>query len=387
LIRAVLARNPEIEARRQAVRAARTRRSQLSALDDPEVAYSFAPRTIGSGTFGQTVQISQRFPWPGKRSSLGESAELEADAASHGVRVTELDLALEASLLFDDYFLVHRSLAVNEHHQHQLKELKSIAESQLTIGRASLQDPLQAEVELSRLVEEDASLRSDRDAIVSSLNGLLHRTPSEPLPAPPVRASEDLSEPAPEPVLTRMALDARPELRGLRARERAGESMARWARREYFPDFTLMASYSTMLEPDSRLLVGVSTPIPLQRGGRGGAVDEAEARIAELRSESARLVDRIRADVSVARHRIVQAIRRVKLLDGRTIPATKAQISAALADFAPGRTSFLAVVQAEKNLYDAELARNAAIAELGRWRARLDRALGRVPFSQSRGNG
>ena len=75
LIRAVVRRNPEVDARRQALRAARARRSQVSALDDPEVAYGFAPMTIGSGSFGQTVQVSQRLPWPGKRASLGASAE------------------------------------------------------------------------------------------------------------------------------------------------------------------------------------------------------------------------------------------------------------------------------------------------------------------------
>ncbi|MBS2012597.1 MAG: TolC family protein [Deltaproteobacteria bacterium] len=381
LIRQVIARNPEIEARRQALRAARSRRVQVSALDDPELAYALAPLSIGGPTFGQSIQVSQRLPWPGKRSSLGQSAEFEADAASQDVHVTELDLALEASLLFDDYFLVDRSLEVNEYHQRLLRELKGIAESQLATGRASLQDPLQAEVEISRLVEQDAALRSDREAVVSSMNGLLHRGPSEPLPSPPMTQSLSLDEPPGEAELLHTALSERPELRGLLARERAAQFMARWATREYFPDFTLSAGYSTMFEPDMRFTLGVSAPIPLQRGRRGGALDEADARIAGVRAESARLIDRIRADVSVARHRVVQAIRIVKILESRTIPATKAQVDAARVDFAPARTSFLAVVQGERNLRDAQLARNAAIAELGRWRARLDRALGHVPFA------
>jgi outer membrane protein TolC len=228
-------------------------------------------------------------------------------------------------------------------------------------------------------------LRSERDAIVSSINGLLHRDPSEPLPPPPKSVSADLEEPASEAELMRIALNERPELRGLRSKERAAESMARWARREYYPDLTLMTSYNTMADPDARFMVGISAPIPLQRGRRGGALDEADARIAEARSDAARQIDRIRVEVSVARHRVVQAIRVIKILDGRTVPVAKAQVSAARADFTPGRTPFLAVVEGEKNLRDAELSRNAAIAELGRWRAKLDRAMGRVAFSKSAG--
>lgn len=381
LIRAVLLRNPEIDARRHALRAARARRAQVAALDDPELAYSFAPMTIGSGTFGQTVQVSQRFPWPGKRSNLGKSVQLESDAARHDVRATELDLAVEASLLFDDYYLVYRSLEVNEHHQHLLRELKGNAEAQFSVGRGSLQDPLQAEVELSRLVEESATLRSEREAIAASLNGLLHRSPSEPLPPPPRASVVSLDAPPTEAALIRVALAASPELHGLRARERAAESFVRYAEREYYPDFTLMASYNTMVEPDSRFMLGLSAPIPLQRGSRGGALDEAGARVSEVRAESTRFADRIRTQVSVARHRVVETIQVVKILEGRLLPVAKAQVAAALVDFAPGRTSFLAVVDGERNLRDAELSLHAATAELGRRRAQLDRALGRIPFA------
>ena len=381
LIRAVIARNPEADARRHALRAARARRSQVSALDDPEVAYSFAPMSIGGSTFGQIIQVSQRFPWPGKRASLGDSADFEADAAREDVRVTELDLALEASLLFDDYCLVYHSLDVNEHHRHLLIELKSSAEIQLSVGRGSFQDPLQAEVEISRLAEQDVVLRSERNTIVSSLNALLHRGPNEALPPPPQSSSVALDLPPPEEALVRAALQASPELRGLRARERAAESVARYSKREYYPDFTLMASYSTMFMPDSRFMVGASTPIPLQRGRRAGALDEANARIAETRSERARALDRLRAEVSIARRRVVESIEVVKLFDGRLLPTARAQVNAASVDFLPGRTSFLAVVEGEKNLREVELSRYSTIAELGRRRAKLDRALGRVPFS------
>ncbi len=380
LIRAVIRRNPEVDARRQALRAARARRAQVSALDDPEVAYGFAPMTIGSGTFGQTVQLSQRFPWPGKRSSLGESAELESDAARQDVRVTELDLALEASLLFDDYYLVHRALEVNDHHQHLLAELKRTAEIQLSTGRASLQDPLQAEVELSRLIQEEATLRAERETIRASVNGLLHRSPGDALPAPARSAAPSRDEPPAELELVRLALASSPELRGLRARERAAESLVRFAEREYYPDFTLMASYNTMVMPDARLMLGVSAPIPLQRGRRGGMLEEAGARAAEVRAEAARQLDRIRVVVSVARQQVVESIRVVRILEQRLLPAARAQVTAARVDFLPGRTSFLAVVEGEKNLREVELSLHAAVAELGRRRARLDRAVGRVPF-------
>lgn len=384
LIRAVIVRNPGVEERRQALRAARARRSQVTALDDPEIAYSFAPMSIGSSTFGQVVQVSQRFPWPGKLGSLGDAAEFEAEAAGQDVHVTELDLALEASLLFDDYWLVKNERDVNLYHQHLLDALERSAESQLSVGRASLQDPLQAEVELARLAEQDVMLRSTREVVVARLNALLHRAPDAALPPPPRSPDATLDLPPPEAVLLRAALATSPELRALGARGRAAEAKVRHAKREYYPDFTLMASYNTMFMPDSRFMVGASTPIPLQRGRRGGALDEADAEVAGIHSERARVIDRIQTNVVVARQRVVETIRVLQVFDRRLLPVARAQVTAARTEFVSGRAPFVAVVDAERSLRDVELSRWTALAKLGKGRARLDRALGRIPFAGSR---
>ncbi|MEB2314230.1 MAG: TolC family protein [Polyangiaceae bacterium] len=384
LIAAVIAQNPDVEARRQALRAARARRAQVSALDDPELSYSFAPMSIASERFGQTVELSQRLPWPGKRGNLGRSAESEADAAQADVRAAELELALEASLAFDDYWLVDRQLEVNVHHRHLLSDFERTAESVLKVGAGSLQDPLQARVELARLEADEVNLGAARAVAIAELNSLLHRPSGEPLPAPLSSERAIFEPPPPEATLVREALGASPELRALAARARAAEASGDYARREYYPDLTLMVSYSTMYMPEDRLMIGASTPLPLQRGRRGAAVEEFDARALELRSESARLADRLRARVRVARERVLAGLKIVKLHDQRLVPAANAQVSTARTELAAGRTSFVAVLDAERSLRDVELSRWAAIAELNQWRARLDRAAGRVAFAGAR---
>ncbi len=333
LIESVLARNPSIESRKHAWQSARAKRGTVDALDDPVIAYSIAPMSIGSSNIGQTVQLSQRFPWPGKLSSRGESADHQADAARQEIRVSELDLALEASELYDDYYLVERSLEVNAVHKSLLSELQASAEAQYSVGRAALQDPLQAEVERTRLDEQDAMLKSRRAVIVASLNALLHRAPDSPLASPPKTLKVRRDAPPSFRDLGARALSASPELRRERAKRQAASADATYAEREYYPDFTLMASYSTMFMPDHRFMVGVSTPIPIQRGKRGAALDESDARIAETRSESARIADRILADVEVSRQRVLEAREIVSIYEGRLIPAARDQVAAARSDF------------------------------------------------------
>ncbi|MBK7579599.1 MAG: TolC family protein [Myxococcales bacterium] len=387
LVRAVLTMNPDIEARRAAWRAARSKRRQADTLDDPMLGYEFAPLSIFSGMrFGQTVRVSQRFPWPGKLSSLSDAEERAADASGQEIKLTELDFAMEASLLFDEYWLVDRSLEVNAEHRRLLDEMRSAAEIQYSVGRASLSDPLQADVEIAMLEEQDLGLGSRRDVVTAELNALLHRPPERALPAPPLDLGVSLSAPPPSSALQREALMSSPELKRLAAKTRAAQARVRYAEKQYYPDVTLMASYSSMFaEIEHQFMVGFETPIPIQRGSRAGMVDEASAMASESRHESSHIENMIRSRVEIERRRVIEGIAVVKLYDGRLIPTAKSQVAAARADFTGGKTGFSEVISAEKSLRNIQLSRHAAAAELSKRRTQLDRALGRLPAGVQKG--
>ncbi len=387
VIREVLAKNPDIDARRAAWRAARSKGRQVDSLDDPMLGYEIAPLSVVSKMrFGQTVRLSQRFPWPGKLANASEAEERAAAASGHELELTELDLALEASLLYDEYWLVDRSAEVNSEHRNLLGELKRSAEIQYSVGRASLSDPLQAELEIAMLEEQDLGLASRRDIVVTQLNALLHRPPQRPLPAPPADLGVVLSIPPASVDLQRRAVASSPELKKLAAKSRAAQARIRYAERQYYPDVTLMASYSSMFaEIEHQFMLGFEAPIPVQRGSRAGMVDEASAMAAELDHDAKSVTDRIRARVEVDRRRVVEAIQVVTLYDSRLIPTARSQVAAARADFGAGNTNFATVISAEKSLRNVQLARHAAAAELSKRRARLDRSQGRFPLGSRKG--
>lgn len=132
-------------------------------------------------------------------------------------------------------------------------------------------------------------------------------------------------------------------------------------------------------------MLGVEAPIPLQRAERTSRVESARAKVAEARSETSHTAALVRADIDQARRRVIESIERVKLYDGRLLPAAKNQVAAARTDYVAGKTELAMAIAAERNLREIELGRLAAIAELWRRRARLDRALGRLPFDAEKG--
>lgn len=380
LVRAVLERNPNLQAAREAWRAAAARPAQVRSLEDPTVSYGVAPLSIGSGVdFGQELEVSQMLPYPGKRRARSAVAEAEADTAREQYRAARLELAMAAALGFDDYYRVHRALEINAEHRRLLDELHQIATARYAAGLVPQQEPLQAEVEAAELMHRDVQLRAERTMVTARINALLHRRPDSELPPPP----DTLPEPPPLGVsgdLEEAALAARPEIAARAAEVRAREAEVEMARLERKPDFGVMSSYNSMwTDKEHRLMVGASVSLPVRKERLEAARIEAEARLAQARSELAGMEDEVRSQVRESVARITEALHLLELYESRLLPASRDQIRAGRAGYVSGQSGFLSVLEAERSLRRVELGHQEALTALYQRRAELERALGRIP--------
>ncbi|MEE8137883.1 MAG: TolC family protein [Thermoanaerobaculia bacterium] len=382
LIRAVLDRNPNLEAARQAWRSALERVPQAASLTDPTLSYSFSPLSVGDDEvrYGQILRFGQRLPFPGKRSLRGEIARAEADAALLGYESTRLDLAALASVLFDDYYLIHRALEINEEHLRLLEDFQRIATARYAAGTAPQQDPLQAEVEVARLLHRRVVLGTSRDILVAQLNALLHRRPELSLPPPPLELPRPGMDGLDPSQLQEQAVASRPELLALEAEMRARKSTVELRELDSYPDFEATGSFNSMWnQSEHRWMVGVGINLPMRRKRIRASVAEAEAGLRQIESDRSRLEDEIRAGVRIAYQRLEEAHHVVELYLSRVLPATRDQVNAALAGFKTGGNSYLALIEAEKNQRTARLEYEEALASSYSRRAELDRQIGRLP--------
>ncbi|HEX6900599.1 MAG TPA: TolC family protein [Thermoanaerobaculia bacterium] len=380
LVRAVLERNPNLQAAREAWRAAAARPAQVRSLEDPTVSYGIAPLSIGSDVdFGQELEVSQMLPYPGKRRVRSAMAEAEAETAREQYRAARLELATAAALGFDDYYRVHRALEINAEHRRLLDELHEIATARYAAGLVPQQEPLQAEVEAAELMHRDVQLRAERTMVKARLNALLHRRPDAGLPPPP----DSLPELPPLGVagdLEDAAVAARPEIAARAAEIRAREAEVEMARLERKPDFGVMSSYNSMwTDKEHRFMVGASVSLPVRKERLEAARIEAEARLAQARNELAGMEDEIRSQVRESVARITEALHLLELYESRLLPASRDQIRAGRAGYVTGQSEFLSVLEAERTLRRVELGHQEALAALYQRRAELERALGRLP--------
>ncbi|MEO7033788.1 MAG: TolC family protein [Polyangiaceae bacterium] len=385
-VRAVLLRNPSLESAKQAWRAASARVRESGTFDDPMLDLGVAPLSVGSSKapLGYEVGISQKLPWFGKHSFEVAGAAADAEAVKSDYESVERDLALNAVLLYDQYFVATRALEINAQHVELMKALRDAATAQFTTSRASAGDALQAESELSHMEHDSAVLSSQRDVTAAQMNELLHRLPELPLPPPPRDLPPPLLPAADPKRLEAQALRERPEIAAAQQRARAQQARADGASRDSYPDVTVSTSYNSMWDmPEHRWMVGVGLNLPIQSGRRAALLDEATAARAQFESEAARLSDAARTQVFVALKQLEESQHVLRVFEQRLTPLARDRVAAARSGFVTSQNSFVAVMDAEKNLRQVELDYQVARAESDRHSAELEHALGRIPGIES----
>jgi cobalt-zinc-cadmium efflux system outer membrane protein len=379
LVQEALRRNPSLQAAAAGWRAARARVAQERSLDDPMLSYEIAPLSITDdhAPLGHVVKIEQRLPVPGTRDLRAEMAAAEAAMARGTWAEAELALAMAASMLYDEWYIAHRALDINAHHVDSLEALQKSAEAWYTTGRASPEDPLRAEMELAEVLQEQIMLAARRDMVRAEINGLLRREPQAALPPPPRELAVRQAPPPASETLQEQALQSRPELEATRAERRGKQAAVDLARKSYYPEIDLMASYSTMFEhPSHQYMVGVSLELPIWRDRRRAAVDEARAGLAAATHGQERLENEIRVEVDKARLRLIEAMNVAELYRTRLLPAARDRAAAARAGLESGRGELSMVLEAENNLRNLELRAEMARADVARRDAELARMVG-----------
>jgi outer membrane protein TolC len=382
LVQQVLARNPTLPQMIAAAEAASARIPQATSLEDPFFGATVAPASIGSSDveFGYRLELSQKLPWPGKRGLRGASAQAEARAAGNEVEDARLQLTEAARMAFYDYYFVHRAIEVNQRGLDLLGQIHKAVESRFKVPQLeSSQELYQTDVETGRQRERRLLLDRLRRVAIARLNTLLHLPPDLPLPPPPkeVRVGVGLPEAS---VWRVAALAQRPDLQAVRNHIDAEEASLALARREYYPDFDVMAAYDTIMgngpTRDLAPQLAVRVNLPIRKTRRLAAVSEAESRVAQRRAELERLSDQVNYEVQQVYEQVRESERVVRLYEKDVLPAARLNVEAALAAYRPGRIPLISLIEAQRNVVGLEDRYHEAVADYFRRLASLERAAG-----------
>ena len=377
LVEQVLARNPTLAQMAAAAAAAGARYPQAISLEDPMLGATGSPRVFNhTDDGGYRVELSQKYPWPGKLALRGENAAAEARAAGQDVEDTRLQLAQAAREAFADYYLAGRGLAVNKEALDLLASIQSNQESLFKTGTIPESDLLQTRVEIGRQRERQLTLERMLQVARARINTLLHLPPDAPLPPPPERVPA--SGPLPnEAALRALALAQRPDLKALAEHIAAEQASLGLAHKDYYPDFEVMAAYDDFWnERALRPQLAVRMNLPVRLAKRDAAVQEMEAKIGQRIAELNRLTDDVNLAVDQAYQETAESDKTVNLYEKTILSDAELNVKSAQTSYTTGKIPAVTLLDAERNLIDLRDRHYEALADAFRRRAALERAVG-----------
>jgi cobalt-zinc-cadmium efflux system outer membrane protein len=380
--------NPDLaqmQARAQAMAAIS---SQMGTLPDPEISFNAMSLPVNTFNIKQEdmtqlgAGISQAIPFPGKLTLREQAAAFEAEAAMQNVTEVRLRLLSEVKTTWWLIFYLDRTLQIVDSNYALLQQFVQIARTKYEVGEGLQQDVLLAQLELSKLLDQQLMLKASRRNAAASLNALLDKPANEEIRLPD-KIDSQLPTIKQENLLYRQAETSRAVLESNRQGINAAQSRLDLAKKDYLPDFNLGASYGARANTpagDRRadlLSLNLSMNVPIFAAQKQAkAVDQ---RTSELMQERYALQDqwnKVRSQISQGYNDYKRAKDQVVLFETGIVPQARQTVASMLAGYQVNKVDFLNLVRSQLTLFEYETQYWKAFTEANQFLAQLNAAVG-----------
>jgi outer membrane protein TolC len=389
-IRRALAENRAVQAARYNVLAMKARIPQVTALDDPMLSNtifpipSVAPQYSLMGYNPYNFMLAQQFPWFGTLRLRGEVAEEEVKVALSELCSAQLDAVANVKRAYYDLYFAERAVGILGDNRKLATDFVASAKERYRTGRSPLQDVLRAEVVVTDIDRERERVGQSLAAARADLAKEIHVSPESDLRTIPEIPLA--SVPAEVERLYRLAVAARPELKGRLAAIARDERALELAKKRYYPNVTVGLSFMDMSKtnalspqtangsPNVGLFVGFN--LPIYRAKLEAGVGEAEARALA----DAKLYDAERDNTyREVKDLLTQAKSQQNILGlfkGSILPKAKEALDLTATDYQGGTTDYVTLITAWREVLQIELQIAQVESDLGKSLASLERSVG-----------
>lgn len=390
LVEDALTRNPGVREAFSNYQAARSRAPQVTALPDPTLSVTQHARTPETRVGPQTtvVSLAQRFPWFGKLSDRGNVAVKEAAVQQQLYLARRAELVRRVKLAFFDLSYVDQALAVTAEEAELLAHFETLAQSRYSQGFGQQQAVVKLQAEITRVLNKSRELAHQRVDAEAVLNTLRDRPPGEPIPG-----VEPLTLPRTEvdaEALYAIGRSRRPEVAAAFLQIETEEKRVQLARRDYYPDLLLGASWGNVAgrrDAPGRInpppgngkdvySVTVGVNIPIFRSKYDAGVQEASDRFSASREGYRDLVNQVELSVRSIGFRLTTVEEQIALFERALLPQAEQALRSAETSYATGSTSVLELLDSERVLLEARLGLARLESDYMKGLAEMERAIG-----------
>jgi outer membrane protein, heavy metal efflux system len=387
LIAEGLRNSPEILAAQARAEAAGFRISQAKSLPDPMFMFGYQNEGFQRLTIGEEIgamgmfTVSQMFYFPGKRGLKGEMAARDAESVAAMYNAARLKVASRIKESYYGLFLAYKTIDILKDRAAIYSRMEDAAATRYSSGMGSQQEVVMAQTEKYMLLEQEEMQKQKVQALQGMLNATVGQDVTTPLGRPAVSTSTPF-----DPDLQRAIAAAKehsPELASRRKMIEGAEAKVRMAKREYFPDVTVGASYFPRTQGMMdmwNLTATVNLPI-FYKSKQRQAVFEAEAELSAAKRELSATEYMIASNIRENYSMVQTADRLMNLYKEGLVPKASQDVQLALSAYITGKVDALTVVTRVKNLLDYDVLYWNQFIEREKALARLHEFAGSDPTS------
>jgi outer membrane protein TolC len=383
-----LAENRTVQAAFHNVQSLRHRIPQVTALDDPVVSNtvfpipSVGPQYSIMGYNPYNLTLAQQFPWFGTLRLRGAVAEEDVQVALAELAAAQLDAVAAVKRAYNDLYANQKTEAILQDSRTIIEDFKTIAEQRFRAGGPE-QDVIRAEVLISELDRDLAGYRQGIASARAAMARQIHVSPEADLQTLPQLERAG----APEEVegLYRLAIAARPELKGRLESIARDAKAVELARKRAFPNVTLGLTYMDMTRqnavsptangsPNVGLFVAFNLPVNRAKY-RAGVCEAQERAVADAKLFEAQQDETYSTiyDLMV-QVRVQEDV--LRLLRDSILPRSRETLDLARNDYGKGNVDIATLLSAMREILQVQVQVAQVEAELGKSLALLERAVG-----------
>lgn len=392
-INEALERNPAVRQSFARYQAALQRLPQVSSRPDPMInltQYLRSPETrVGPQT--TTLMISQNLPWFGKLSDKEKVASKEAAAMRYLYEAQKSEVVKQVKLAYYNLAFIDRATEITQEDVSVLERYETLARSRYQQGIGLQQAVVKIQAEITRDKNRLEELKSQRVDLEASLNLLRDFPATTPImgvslqDGPAVKINlNDLYE---------SGRKNRPEVQAALLQIEKDEKRIQLANRNYWPDFTIGAGFTNVLERSD--LAGILNPpdhngkniysfsvginIPLHRRKYDAAVAEATQDKIASREGYRNIVNTLESSIRAVGFRIETLLRQISLFKNTLLPQAEQAMSSTEAAYSTGTLGILELLDSERVLLEVRFGLAKLNSDYMKLLAEMERATG-APF-------
>jgi len=242
-----LENNKEIQSLKAGVESLKEGAGYAGSLSDPRIGIAVLNLPTDSFRFDEQPMtqkqlfIAQKIPWFGKLSLKSKEALLKAERQEAVLMAKRLEVARKITADYYKLGYIHYSQEINRQLIDMMDQILSIAGTRYSSGQGLQQDIFQAQVEISKLLDEKIMLENKRRMTEDRINGLLNRKSFIEIEPPDGMTYKELNLSIPD--LQAQALQNNPWLKARAVEMDRVKIGVDLADKEYWPDIDFKVAY------------------------------------------------------------------------------------------------------------------------------------------------